>query len=383
MKLLPKRILTLLVAFTLAISALAATVTDVPSTHWAYQSVIELLDKGYLSAYPDNTFRGGEPVDRYTLASIVARILREVQTGKVATSPEDITTLTKLYQEFHKELSQFVLEFNEAKNKISELEKTIIVTKDEITRLQIDYNSFKPEIAKQIEAVFKSMNDIKLALERQIADVTTMLTTLSDDKASSEAVELAITKAIQMSSNETLKEQENLKSEMTSELVALRLDLDEATKRLEEEVNALKTSLAMSGQNIDELVKKSESISTESSQKIQELQQELASLRNELQTLEDEVVRIAGLEKQLEQAKQQIAALEIQLRDELLTNISTGFVRERTIENRLDKLEAQLASVTESSDARLLALEKGRNFWWAGFGLSLVAIIVSIVSFTK
>src|SRR5690606_26709550 len=145
--------------------------------------------------------------------------------------------------------------------------------------------SFKPEIAKQIEAVFKSMNDIKLALERQIADVTTMLTTLSDDKASSEAVELAITKAIQMSSNETLKEQENLKSEMTSELVALRLDLDEATKRLEEEVNALKTSLAMSGQNIDELVKKSESISTESSQKIQELQQELASLRNELQTL--------------------------------------------------------------------------------------------------
>ena len=79
------------------------------------------------------------------------------------------------------------------------------------------------------------MNDIKLALERQIADVTTMLTTLSDDKASSEAVELAITKAIQMSSNETLKEQENLKSEMTSELVALRLDLDEATKRLEEE----------------------------------------------------------------------------------------------------------------------------------------------------
>lgn len=106
-------------------------------------------------------------------------------------------------------------------------------------------------------------------------------------------------------------------------------------------------------------------------------------MRNELQTLEDEVVRIAGLEKQLEQAKQQIAALEIQLRDELLTNISTGFVRERTIENRLDKLEAQLASVTESSDARLLALEKGRNFWWAGFGLSLVAIIVSIVSFTK
>jgi len=383
MKLLPKRILTLLVAFTLAISALAATGTDGPSTHWAYQRVIELLDKGYLSAYPDNTFRGGEPVDRYTLASIVARILREVQTGKVATSPEDITTLTKLYQEFHKELSQFVLEFNEAKNKISELEKTIIVTKDEITRLQIDYNSFKPEIAKQIEAVFKSMNDIKLALERQIADVTTMLTTLRDDKASSEAVELAITKAIQMSSNETLKEQENLKSEMTSELVALRLDLDEATKRLEEEVNALKTSLAMSGQNIDELVKKSESISTESSQKIQELQQELASLRNELQTLEDEVVRIAGLEKQLEQAKQQIAALEIQLRDELLTNISTGFVRERTIENRLDKLEAQLASVTESSDARLLALEKGRNFWWAGFGLSLVAIIVSIVSFTK
>ena len=80
-------------------------------------------------------------------------------------------------------------------------------------------------------------------------------------------------------------------------------------------------------------------------------------------------MRIAGLEKQLEQAKQQIAALEIQLRDELLTNISTGFVRERTIENRLDKLEAQLASVTETV-MKASCSGEGRNFWWAGWSLA-------------
>lgn len=401
-----KNALILVIITMLAISVAAATVTDVSSTHWAYQSVIDLLDKGYLSAYPDNTFRGNEPVDRYTFASVVARMLREVQTGRVASSPEDLSTLTKLYQEFHEELNQLLVDFAKANDKIDELEKSIIVTKDEITRLQIDYNSFKPEIAKQIEAIFASMNTIKTNLEKQITDLGTILSTLSDDKASSEAVALAITSAIRESSNETLKEQEKLKTDidalrtdLSSELVALKLDLSETDKKLEEELNALKTTLAMSGQNIDELVKRTDSteetlsllISDQiqaTNKQLQETRLELERIKEQLAKVQDEVantvdLRVAELEKDLEQAKQQIAVLELQLRDELQSNISSNFVRERTIENRLDKIEAQLQSNSESNDARLLALEKGRNFWWAGFGLSLVAIIVSIVGFTK
>ena len=46
-------------------------ISDVPESHWAYQGV-KNGTRGYLAVYEDGTFQGQKPVDRYTLASVVA-----------------------------------------------------------------------------------------------------------------------------------------------------------------------------------------------------------------------------------------------------------------------------------------------------------------------
>ena len=71
---------------------------DVPADHWAYKAVKALIDKGYLQLYQDQTFQGDKPVDRFTLATVVAKVLNEIAIGQVGTSREDVMTLQKANQ---------------------------------------------------------------------------------------------------------------------------------------------------------------------------------------------------------------------------------------------------------------------------------------------
>ena len=79
-------------------------IADIPAEHWAYQAVKKLVSQGYLGLFPDNTFRGQEPVDRYTLAVLVARMLEDTVAGKTAMSKEDAELLRSLSGEFRQEL---------------------------------------------------------------------------------------------------------------------------------------------------------------------------------------------------------------------------------------------------------------------------------------
>jgi len=50
---------------------------DVPPDHWAAQAVQQAVARGWLQGYPDGQFRGGEALNRYQLALILARFLAE------------------------------------------------------------------------------------------------------------------------------------------------------------------------------------------------------------------------------------------------------------------------------------------------------------------
>lgn len=96
----------LLAFFSLAAPAAAAAqeIADVPPNHWAYQAVKQLVSQGYLGLYPDKTFRGNQPVDRYTMAVVIARLLSEAVSGKTTLSKEDADLLRRLTAEFRQEL---------------------------------------------------------------------------------------------------------------------------------------------------------------------------------------------------------------------------------------------------------------------------------------
>ena len=99
--------LVLVLVISCTVQPVLASVTDVPRDHWAYQAVISLVNRGFLATYEDGSFQGTNPVDRYTLAVTVARILDEIEAGRVMGSQSDIDLLRDLSNEFRTELVNF------------------------------------------------------------------------------------------------------------------------------------------------------------------------------------------------------------------------------------------------------------------------------------
>jgi len=85
-------------------AGLTAPPKDVPAGHVASESVALLISKGYLPLYDDGTFKGNNMVDRYNLAMVVARLLKDIDAGKVKVSDEDLKLVQKLSTEFREEL---------------------------------------------------------------------------------------------------------------------------------------------------------------------------------------------------------------------------------------------------------------------------------------
>src|SRR5688500_3411575 len=52
---------------------------DVPTTHWAYDAVQSLAQRGIFTGYPDGTFQGRRALTRYEFAVALQRMLAEVQ----------------------------------------------------------------------------------------------------------------------------------------------------------------------------------------------------------------------------------------------------------------------------------------------------------------
>src|SRR5690625_4525036 len=52
---------------------------DVPSDHWAYDSVSTLAEAGLIEGYPDGTFGGSRLFTRYEMAMVFARVLAQFE----------------------------------------------------------------------------------------------------------------------------------------------------------------------------------------------------------------------------------------------------------------------------------------------------------------
>ncbi len=89
-------ILSVLLVIALAVPAAAGPFTDVPENHWAYEAVKQLAAYGLIIGFPDGEYKGNEPMTRYQLAMVIARMLvsldaqikAEVEAAKTAIPAE-------------------------------------------------------------------------------------------------------------------------------------------------------------------------------------------------------------------------------------------------------------------------------------------------------
>ena len=117
--------------FTLGAAPVAANLSDVPSDHWAYHAVVTLVNKGYLAVYEDGTFQGSRPVDRYTLAVTLARILMILRPGEFRFT-EDLTLIRELTTELTEEL---VARTRSGKEDRYNAERMLVITEDRLNRV--------------------------------------------------------------------------------------------------------------------------------------------------------------------------------------------------------------------------------------------------------
>jgi hypothetical protein len=165
--------------FTITMSALADdnnNPADVPTNHWAYKAVKLLIDKGYLQLYQDQTFQGDKPVDRYTMAVIVAKILNEIASGQVGTNKEDMELIKRLTNEFRNEFVGVNSKNNIYMRKLDDLFKEQTVLKEDTTRLTDEQQQYRQEVQQMI-ADIKSLQDenvrLRADVERLRADYET------------------------------------------------------------------------------------------------------------------------------------------------------------------------------------------------------------------
>ena len=134
---------------------------DVPSSHWAYKAVKLLIDKGYFQLYQDQTFQGDQPVDRYTMATITAKILGEIASGQTTGSKDDVKLLRSLTNEFREELVALNSKNNLFNPKLDNLMKENQILKEDLTTNREE----QAQLRKEVQEIIAEIDSIKTEMQ--------------------------------------------------------------------------------------------------------------------------------------------------------------------------------------------------------------------------
>jgi chromosome segregation ATPase len=172
-------LLTMFIIVFLNFNVNAVTPTDVSKDHWAYSSIIELIDKGYLSLYDDGTFKGANKVSRFEIAELIARILNNISKDYSQVEEDDINTIRKLSLEFREELVNLAKNQDLFTNMLKELKQDDLIQGEDIANVNLRINKIEEEITQIIDNIL----EIKKLSEKLEKLNNTVITLESELKA--------------------------------------------------------------------------------------------------------------------------------------------------------------------------------------------------------
>ena len=99
---------------------------DVSPTDWAYEALRSLVDRyGCISGFPNQTYRGSQPLSRYEFAAGLNSCLNQIErliASQDSVAPEDLETINRLNQEFEAELATLGGRVDELESRTAVLE---------------------------------------------------------------------------------------------------------------------------------------------------------------------------------------------------------------------------------------------------------------------
>ncbi len=226
-------VITVIFTMLFSFSALGAEIKDVPESHWAYDSVNLLVEKGYLSLYEDDTFKGTNKVSRYELAEIIARMLNDVAAGDTEMSEDDVDTLRELSLDFRDELVDIANKQNAFSKNLNQVQKKNVIQDEEIGKANEKLSSVQEEV-RQILDEIATLSE----LNNRVDELGNKVKTLEEDLSTT---------------NQKLTEKDQKIEELRTELQGTDIqELKDRNSALESKVNTLQGRLQELQQNVNE-----------------------------------------------------------------------------------------------------------------------------------
>lgn len=96
---------------------------DVPQDHWSRTAIVDLVNKGVIKGYDDNTFKGDQKITRFEMAQMVAKAMANENLSK-----EDKQELDKLQKEYHDELDNLGVKITKLEERSSNMKFNMNLT---------------------------------------------------------------------------------------------------------------------------------------------------------------------------------------------------------------------------------------------------------------
>ena len=116
---------------------------DVAPTDWAYEALRSLVDRyGCIVGYPNQTYRGSQPLTRYEFAAGLNSCLNQIErliASSESVSAEDLATIERLSQEFAAELATIGGRVDELESRTAVLEDNAFSTTTKLNAEIINY----------------------------------------------------------------------------------------------------------------------------------------------------------------------------------------------------------------------------------------------------
>lgn len=417
--------------FTLGAAPVAANLSDVPSDHWAYHAVVTLVNKGYLAVYEDGTFQGSRPVDRYTLAVTLARILDDIEAGRVQGSMEDLTLIRELTTELTEELVAWYSDRAALEDKVSNAERMLVITEDRLNRVVTAQTQLQDEVAAIKNELMQQMREEAALLETATAE---QATTLSAQQAllarQGEIIgeHSDVLSEHEMRINEQmaqLQEQQVRLGELMTALVeienslmthkadinalqnwageksAVLAALQHQDAALNEEVAQIRTELASLTQETDERLSELSAMVSESDAEHENTAAQIAALqarsveiekdlqnlavllqretqrRGEMSTAIDQIrAEMASLETQIGLSEEEMASLRSQISDQVRLEMNAALIREQRLERQIDELQEEFANYKQTTEAQL---KSNKTMATIGIVVGAIGVVVGLI----
>ncbi len=116
---------------------------DVAPTDWAYEALRSLVDRyGCIAGYPNQTFRGSQPLTRYEFAAGLNSCLNQIErliASSGSVSDEDIATIQRLSQEYEAELATLGGRVDELESRTTAVEDNAFSTTTKLNTEIVSY----------------------------------------------------------------------------------------------------------------------------------------------------------------------------------------------------------------------------------------------------